>query len=69
MTTVKPYTAQRYAIVGPYGNIWTHHTFHTAEEAMNHVKKFWAGRRQSVTGYRAVPVAVTIAPLDAEEKA
>lgn len=62
---VKPYTTERYAIVGPFGNIWTPQTFGTADEAMEHVKKFWAGRRASLAGYRAIPATVTITPLEA----
>lgn len=55
----------RWAIIGPYGNIWTPTLFDKPEQAEDHLRGFWG--RQGFDGYFAAPVEVTICDLTSAE--
>lgn len=54
-----------FAIIGPYGNVWHHDTFPTAEEAERYLRSFWAGDHDFDIGeWRMAAASVTIEAME-----
>jgi hypothetical protein len=57
-------------ILNKYGQLWTHNTFETEDEARKHLSQFWASPGFTKADYdpksfKVVPVRVTVTPLRA----
>lgn len=60
----KPKRVQRFGILNPYGDLWTHSTFETEHAAQMHVVIFWRGDKNvDVSKFRVVPVRVTVSVI------
>lgn len=59
----KPARGEAFGILNPYGDIWTHDTFHTEADARAYIVAFWRNvRSPSVdpSAFKVIPVKVTV---------
>lgn len=59
----KPATGGAWGILNPYGDVWTHDTFHTKEEARAYLEAFWnqpGFAPQDLSRFKIVPVRVRV---------
>lgn len=54
------YVRNGFAIINPYGGIWTDEVFQTSDEAMKHLKDYWKGKNDRINEYRLAVATLTI---------